>query len=252
MKFKKIIVRLISIIICLIIIYIGVLKSAALFFTYHYTHSNYKIFSDTELDSTEILVKSLNERIKSCEIYNNNLKHTIYICSSESKFRFFAKMTGSSYPSQGFNVNYLNKIFISKSFIKQVHTDRKKANKLIPYSVLEGNMTEIICHEIIHSLAYEYLGAKKYALVPFWKQEGYAEYAANIWSKQQDSTYDFNDRIDIYLDDNFWGENNGVKDYYEAEILVENLMLNSIGFDSLMSNHTSFEHALMQLKFYSE
>tara|TARA_B110000438_G_C15636468_1_gene573321 strand:- start:43 stop:528 length:486 start_codon:yes stop_codon:yes gene_type:complete len=161
-------------------------------------------------------------------------------------------MTGSSYPSQGFNVNYLNKIFISKSFIKQVHTDRKKANKLIPYSVLEGNMTEIICHEIIHSLAYEYLGAKKYALVPFWKQEGYAEYAANIWSKQQDSTYDFNDRIDIYLDDNFWGENNGVKDYYEAEILVENLMLNSIGFDSLMSNHTSFEHALMQLKFYSE
>ena len=113
-------------------------------------------------------------------------------------------------------------------------------------------MTEIICHEIIHSLAYEYLGAKKYALVPFWKQEGYAEYAANIWSKQQDSTYDFNDRIDIYLDDNFWGENNGVKDYYEAEILVENLMLNSIGFDSLMSNHTSFEHALMQLKFYSE
>ena len=96
-----------------------------------------------------------------------------------------AKITGSSYPAQGFNINYLNKIIISKSFISATYKQRKAANKLIPYSALEGNIIEVICHETIHSFVYEKLGAKKYALIPFWKQEGYAEYAANILEKKK-------------------------------------------------------------------
>ena len=102
--------------------------------------------------------------------------------------------------------------------------------------------------EIIHSFVYEKLGAKKYALVPFWKQEGYAEYAANISVKEKDSLYNFNNRVDIYLDDGFWGDNKAVKDYYEAELLVENLIENKkLSFDLLMSNSITLEYAQNQL-----
>ena len=174
--------------------------------------------------------------------------YSFTISNKEKKFSFFAKITGSSYPAQGFNINYVNKIIISKSFINETHKERKAAKKLIPFSALDGDIIEVICHEIIHSFVYEKLGAKKYALVPFWKQEGYAEYAANISVKEKDSLYNFNNRVDIYLDDGFWGDNKAVKDYYEAELLVENLIENKkLSFDLLMSNSITLEYARNQL-----
>ena len=113
---------------------------------------------------------------------------------------------------------------------------------------MEGNIIEIICHEIIHSFVYEKLGAEKYTLIPFWKQEGYAEYAANILVKEKDSLYNFRNRVDIYLNDEFWGNNKAVKDYYEAELLVENLIKNKkLSFDVLMRDSITYDYALNQL-----
>jgi hypothetical protein len=237
------------VIIGLPIIYFSILANIQILFDHHYEVKNFNIYSDSEINSVDILIKKVNDRLIACEIYKENLNHNIYIISSENKFRFLAKITGSSYPAQGFNINYLNKIIISKSFISATYKQRKAANKLIPYSALEGNIIEVICHEIIHSFVYEKLGAKKYALIPFWKQEGYAEYAANILEKEKDSLYSFKNRVDIYLDDEFWGNNKAVKDYYEAELLVENLIENkALSFDLLMRDSITYDYALNQLK----
>jgi len=251
MKMVKKIFKITAIVIIgLPIIYFSILASTGLWFNWHYQVDNFNIYSDSEITSAEILLlkKEINDRVIACEIFKEDLEHNIYISSSEKKFSFFAKIVGSSYPAQGFNINYLNKIFISESFINETHKERKAANKLIPYSALEGDIIEIICHEIIHSFVYDKLGAEKYALIPFWKQEGYAEYAANISIKEKDSLYSFNNRVDIYLDDEFWGDNKAVKDYYEAELLVENLIENKkMSFDLLMSDSITLEYAQNQL-----
>ena len=245
---KKIFKITVIVIIGIPIIYFSILASTGILFNHHYKVGNFNIYSDSEINSPDILIEKVNSRVIACEIFKDNLEHNIYISSSEKKFSFFAKITGSSYPAQGFNINYLNKIFISKSFINETHKERKAASKLIPYSALEGNIIEVICHEIIHSFVYDKLGASKYALIPFWKQEGYAEYAANISVKEKDSLYNFNNRVDIYLDDGFWGDNKAVKDYYEAELLVENLIENKkLSFDLLMSNSITLEYAKNQL-----
>ena len=250
---KKILKITLIVIIGLPIIYFSILASTGLWFNYHYEVDNFNIYCDSEITSPDILIENLNNRLNTCEIFKEDVEHKIYISSSEKKFRFFAKITGSSYPAQGFNINYLNKIFISESFINETHKEHKAVNKLIPYSALEGNMIEVICHEIIHSFVYDKLGAEKYALVPFWKQEGYAEYAANISIKETDSSYNFNDRVDIYLDVEFWGNNKAVKDYYEAELLVENLMDNyGVSFVELMNDSITFDYALNQLKVSNE
>ena len=250
---KKILKITLIVIIGLPIIYFSILASTGLWFNYHYEVDNFNIYCDSEITSPDILIENLNNRLNTCEIFKEDVEHKIYISSSEKKFRFFAKITGSSYPAQGFNINYLNKIFISESFINETHKERKAVNKLIPYSALEGNMIEVICHEIIHSFVYDKIGAEKYALVPFWKQEGYAEYAANISIKETDSSYNFNDRVDIYLDVEFWGNNKAVKDYYEAELLVENLMDNyGVSFVELMNDSITFDYALNQLKVSNE
>jgi hypothetical protein len=245
---KKILKITLFVVIGIPIIYFSILASTGLWFNYQYEVENFNIYSDSEITSSETLIKSFNDRLKVCEIFNKDLEHNIYISSSENKFSFLAKMTGSAYPAQGFNINYLNKIFISESFISEVHKDRKAVNKLIPYSALEGNMTETICHEIIHSYVYDKLSAEKYALVPFWKQEGYAEYAANISIKEKDTSYNFIDRLDIYLDDGFWGNNKAVKDYYEAELLVEHLIENEgMTFNELMNDSITFKYAIKKL-----
>ena len=250
---KKILKITLIVIIGLPIIYFSILASTGLWFNYHYEVDNFNIYCDSEITSPDILIENLNNRLNTCEIFKEDVEHKIYISSSEKKFRFFAKITGSSYPAQGFNINYLNKIFISESFINETHKEHKAVNKLIPYSALEGNMIEVICHEIIHSFVYDKIGAEKYALVPFWKQEGYAEYAANISIKETDSSYNFNDRVDIYLDVEFWGNNKAVKDYYEAELLVENLMDNyGVSFVELMNDSITFDYALNQLKVSNE
>jgi hypothetical protein len=247
-RVKKIFKITAIVIIGLPIIYFSILASTALWFNYHYQVDNFNIYPDSEITSAEILIEKVNDRVIACEIFKKDLEHNIYISSSEKKFSFFAKILGSSYPAQGFNVNYLNKIFISKSFINETQKKRKAANKIIPYSALEGDIIEIICHEIIHSFVYDKLGAEKYALIPFWKQEGYAEYAANISIKEKDSLYSFNNRVEIYLDDEFWGSNKVVKDYYEAELLVENLIENKKqSFDLLMSDSITLEYARNQL-----
>ena len=245
---KKIFKITVIVIIGIPIIYFSILASTGILFNHHYKVGNFNIYSDSEINSPDILIEKVNSRVIACEIFKDNLEHNIYISSSEKKFSFFAKITGSSYPAQGFNINYLNKIIISKSFINETHKERKAANKLIPFSALEGDIIEVICHEIIHSFVYEKLGAKKYALVPFWKQEGYAEYAANISVKEKDSLYNFKNRIDIYLDDEFWGNNKAVKDYYEAELLVKNLIENKeLSFDLLMRDSITYDYALNQL-----
>ena len=249
MKMVKKIFKITAIVIIgLPIIYFSILANTGLWFNYHYQVDNFNIYSDSEITSAEILIEKANDKVIACKIFKKDLEHNIYISSSERKFSFFAKILGSSYPAQGFNVNYLNKIFISKSFINETQKKRKAAKKIIPYSALEGDIIEIICHEIIHSFVYDKLGAEKYALIPFWKQEGYAEYTANISIKEKDSLYSFNNRVDIYLDDEFWGENKVVKDYYEAELLVENLIENKKqSFDLLMSDSITLEYARNQL-----
>lgn len=245
---KKIFKLALIVIIGFPIIYFSILTNIQILFNHHYEVENFNLYSDSEINSPDILIEEINDRVIASEIFKKNLEHNIYIISSENKFRFLAKITGSSYPAQGFNINYLNKILVSESFINETYNKRKAANKLIPYSAMEGNIIEIICHEIIHSFVYEKLGAEKYTLIPFWKQEGYAEYAANILVKEKDSLYNFRNRVDIYLNDEFWGNNKAVKDYYEAELLVENLIKNKkLSFDVLMRDSITYDYALNQL-----
>jgi hypothetical protein len=144
-----------------------------------------------------------------------------------------------------------NKIYISKPFIEEVHSDRKAANKIVLYSAMEGDIQETICHEIIHSLVNKKLGGKKAADLPTWKQEGYAEYAANILPKSTDSTYSFKNRVALYMDSTFWEGNQFVFEYYEFEILVEFLMdIKKITFEQLMADTFTYEMALKELSDY--
>lgn len=247
-RLKKILKISSTIIGLMILIYCSVFWTTKLWFSENYEFKKYNLYTNSPLNNSSKLLEKIDQRLKACELYDDKLEHNIYIFSSESKFKFYSNVAGSGYPAQGFNMHAFNKIYISNSFIEQVKSDRKAANKLVPYSAMEGSVEEIICHEIIHSFVYNRLGRKKASSLPTWKQEGYAEYAANILPKQNDTTYDLKKRVELYRDTEFWEGNKFVFEYYEAEILVEFLIdIKKITFDLLMSDNYTYELAIKEL-----
>ena len=95
-RIKKILKITLIVIIGLPIIYFSILASIGLWFNYHYEVDNFNIYCDSEITSPDILIENLNKRLNACEIFKEDVEHRIYISSSEKKFRFFAKITGSS------------------------------------------------------------------------------------------------------------------------------------------------------------
>jgi hypothetical protein len=79
--------------------------------------------------------------------------------------------------------------------------------------------------------------------MPVWKSEGYAEYQANIAATRADETYDFSARVDLLLDDNFWGRGNSVaRHLYRWHLLVEYLATEKgMGLDDLVEEGVSEE-----------
>lgn len=213
-----------SILTTAILLYFSVLLSAGAWFKYTYKQGVYTFYSNTEILKPEALVQELKEQLQLCKVYNDSTPITIYFCDAAATFYFFAKITGVTLPSQGFTLAYLNKVFISKPYIAEVFKSRNNAQKLIPYSVMSGTLEAVVKHELIHANVYEFLDVESYANLPFWKQEGYAEYAAHRALKQRDSLYSFDQRVTLYRNTDFWGDNMAVKSYFEAGLLVEFLL----------------------------
>jgi hypothetical protein len=250
-RLKKILITLGALIVLIILLYFSVFWSTKYWFSYNYHFGKYNLHANSPIDNSTEYLNQIDQRIKPCELYDEELEHNIYIFSSESRFKFYATIAGSGYPAQGFNMRAFNKIYISKSFIEQVHSDRQVANKIVPYSAMEGNIQETICHELIHSLVNKKLGGKKASALPTWKQEGYAEYASNILPKRTDSTYSFKNRVALYNDSAFWEGNQFVFEYYESEILVEFLIdIKKMTFEQIMSDTFTYEMALKELNEY--
>lgn len=253
MKRMKFLSKIFGISVLIIVLaYLSIFWSTKFWFSNNYGISTYNFYFNSPIDNSVDFVDKIDRRLKACDLFDEKLEHIVFIFSSESKFKFFANVAGSSYPSQGFNMHAFDKIYISKSFIEQVLSDRREANKIVPYSAMEGSLEEVICHEIIHSLIYNKLGSKKASSLPTWKQEGYAEYGANILPKRNDTTYSFKNRIELYKDTSFWEGNKFVFDYYEAEILVEFLIdVKKMTFDQLMADIFTYEMAIKELKEYT-
>ena len=231
--------------------YFSIFWSTKYWFSENYKFGKYKLYTNSTFKNSSEYLKEIDDRLKACELYDEKLEHSIHVFSSESKFKFYAVIAGSSYPAQGFNMHAVNKIYISLPFIEQVYSDRKAANKIVLHSAMEGNLEGIICHEIIHSFVYNKLGSIRASSLPTWKQEGYAEYGANILPKRNDTNYRFKDRVELYKNSSFWDGNKFVFEYYEAEILVEFLIdVKKMTFEQLMTETFTYQMALNEFNKY--
>ena len=92
----------------------------------------------------------------------------------------------------------------------------------IRHSRYEGNLAEVIAHEIAHFNVVERLGYRAAIDVPMWKSEGYAEHQANLATIRADTSYSFVERIDLLQNIEFWGAVDSMgRLLFESHLLVE-------------------------------
>lgn len=236
---------------CLVqLIQLSILAVPYPFFTEKFEYQNYTVYSDEEIDSGfQETLDNVNERLEAVEINMPELKHRLFLCQSEKLFRFFIFISQTSYPQQGFNIPVLGNLFISDKFIKKVNAN-KGADKFTQYSCMEGSIEELITHEIVHSLTYEKLEYFESWSLPFWKREGYAEYAANITVIKNDTLYDLHKRIENLNDNNFWGPTfSTIKHYYRSQILIEYLSdVKGLSFNDIVAEEITETEVLRELE----
>ncbi len=221
------------------------------FFSEKLEYKNYILYSDAEIDSSFYqILDNVDKRLDAVEINKPTLIHRLFLCQNEKLFRFFAFISETDYPQQGFNGTFFGKIFLSDEFITKVQTVNKGHDEITQYSFLEGSVEEIITHEIVHTLTYEMLEFSEYRSLPFWKMEGYAEYAANIALIKKDTLYDLHKRVESLNDDSFWGSDFGVlRHYYRSQILIEYLSeIKGLSFNDIVADDIKEAEVVKELK----
>jgi hypothetical protein len=94
----------------------------------------------------------------------------------------------------------------------------------IRHSRFEGNIAEVIAHEVAHFNVIKARGYRAAMAMPVWKSEGYAEQQANPAAIRANSTYAFVERIELLRDDRFWSQSSYARQLFEWQLLVEYLI----------------------------
>ncbi len=140
--------------------------SPSLFFLHKLEYRNYVIHSSEKIDPTITLVLDRSSTLlHSTELDDTTIVHDIYFCESFLYARFWGL-----HLFRAFGWNRLNSIFIVKTDIKK---DRCFRNDVAYNTRI---LSEVLAHEMVHTLQRLNQGYIKMYQLPAWKVEGYAEY----------------------------------------------------------------------------
>ena len=167
-----------GIIVLSILLYISVLIFPQLIFANKFEYKNFTVYYQNPKinheDMTFVLDKSI-ELLSQSELFDNQFKQNVFICSSYSEYSFLAPMHGSTF---GVNVSLTRNIILANSSFPENLSMRNGNDNN------KRTLSSVIAHETAHSLLANKLRLIKYKLLPTWKNEGYCDFIAN------ESSYD--------------------------------------------------------------
>lgn len=203
-------------------VYVAVLAFPRPLFAHKHSLDEFTIYSNkTEQHEYEQVVNEVRARIASMEHPRPGVGCRIFVCDDQRLYSFFAKLTRRAPNSFAFCLSVFGNIYINEPKVRRMAAQNYGK---IRHSRFEGNFAEVIAHEIAHFNVVKELGYRAAIATPFWKSEGYAEYQANVATTQADSAYVFTNRIDLLMNDAFWGRGDSVaRRLFEWHVLVEYL-----------------------------
>jgi len=188
-------------------------------FSHSERHGNYRVYSDEPFPADlDRVIADLDRRVQAMEHAPPDASQRIYLCGPK-KYRFFAFLLRMNSESLAIGLSAANETFVS---VDRVRLFGEMNRGILRHTRFEGNLAEVVAHEIAHFNSVHALGHRPHARQPLWKSEGWAEYQANVAAIRADPDYDLADRIGVLLDDDYWDGRHGfARRMWEAQLLVE-------------------------------
>lgn len=202
-----------------IFLYVVTLAYPSPLFAYEASFGGYRIYSDEPIPTDMArVIEDTARRVEAMEHIPSRSSHRVYLCNSPERYAFFAFLTRKSAESLAIGLNVANETFVSMSRVREFAAKNQGA---LRHTRFEGNLAEVIAHEIAHFHSVRALGYRVHLAQPPWKSEGWAEYQANIAAIRADSTYDLRGRIEMLFDGGYWSGSGFARDLWEWQLLVE-------------------------------
>jgi hypothetical protein len=149
-------------------------------------------------------IANVRTRIEAMEHPRPGAGCEVFLCDNQRLYTFFSFLTRRSANSLAIGLSVFGHVFVNEQKVQRFAAQNYHD---IRHSRYEGNLAEVIAHEIVHFNMVKVLGYRGAIKLPVWKSEGYAEYQANLAATRADSSYDFAARIDLWQDPAVWGGN---------------------------------------------
>lgn len=213
--------RLLFVPVALVALYAAVLLFPSPFFEHHRSFGQYRVYANKPIGAGfEAVVLDLDRRVRAMEHPPSHVTQRIYLCGPRA-YRWFARLTRKTPDSLAIGLGVARETFVSMDRVR-LFAERNRGR--IRHSRFEGNLAEVIAHEIAHFHSIRALGYRAHLAQPMWKSEGWAEYQANLAAIHADPDYDLRSRIDVLLDPASFGGRYGVaRRLWESQLLVEYL-----------------------------
>ena len=170
----------------LLMVFVALLAFPGFMFAHQLAYRNLTVYADQDLrGGMEPILARVAAQVAASEINAPGLEHDIYFGHDNAPFRALQRarlgVVHALFPhispaAPNYNASW-------PPFVSQVVSldVPDPARDLLRREAWPGrlNMTHILTHEVAHSLVMQRLGPAVAARLPFWKQEGYAEYVAS-------------------------------------------------------------------------
>lgn len=184
-------------------LYIATLAVPYPLFSHTDRFGEFTVYSNQPLPADfENTVGEARERVAGMDHTQPDAEYRVFICDDERLYSLFTTLTRRSSNSMALGLAVFGNIFINEPKVTRVATLNHAG---IRHSRFEGDLAEVIAHEIAHFNVMDRLGFRSAVRLAEWKSEGYAEYQANLAPSRADNSYDLADRVGILLDDSIWG-----------------------------------------------
>lgn len=206
----------------LFVLYVGVVVFPNPWFAHSVTHANYRVYSDEPIPpDLGRVIDDVARRVAAMEHGTPGEPQRIFLCNHRSRYERFAFLLRKGPKSLAIGVSMADETFVNMSRIRRFAGLNRGT---IRHSRFEGNLAEVIAHEIAHFNSIRALGYRAHLAQPMWKSEGWAEYQANLGAIRDDPDYDLRERIALLLDDGYWSSDHGTaRGLWESQLLVEYL-----------------------------
>jgi hypothetical protein len=210
------------VVLILLTLYVLVVYYPNPLFSYRAEFGNYRVYSDQPIPADLArVIEDAKAREAAMEGYRPGRTRRVFLCQSPRRYALMARLVRKSPQALAMGLSLPKNIFLSATRIRQFAARNRG---VFEHSRFEGNMAEVIAHEVAHFHSVRGLGFWDHIVQPLWKSEGWAEYQANAVHTRREGLHGLARRVDLLLNDAHWDPNHPLaRRMYEWDLLVEYL-----------------------------